>query len=138
MRLRPALVPNPYRHRRSRCWSTWGLSTSRVPIGRNASVKRTRSSVSFRMSSKFVIGHRCTKAAVKATMLGGSGWASSGGQANTAFARFAGDDLHLGVGQETRVEGRQRRRHLAAHVLHERLCGPWLSEGRVIFVPPHV
>jgi hypothetical protein len=55
-----------------------GLSTSRVPIGRNASVKRIRSSVSFRMSSKLVIGHRWTKAAVNATMLGGSGWAASG------------------------------------------------------------
>ena len=38
---------------------------------RNGSVKWTRNSVSFRMSSKFVIGQRCTNAAVKAKMLGG-------------------------------------------------------------------
>ena len=49
-----------------------------MPVVRNASVKPTRNSVSLRMSSKFVNGQRCTNAAVKAEMLGGSGCSSSG------------------------------------------------------------
>ena len=41
-------------------------------------MKRTRNSVSLSMSSRLVIGQRCTNAAVKAEMLGGSGCSSSG------------------------------------------------------------
>ena len=109
-----------------------------MPIVRNASVKRTRSSVSFRMSSKLVIGQRCTKAAVNVTMLGGSGCSSSGRQANTAFALFRGDDLDLGIGGQTRIQGGERRLHLAAHVLHEHPRLTRLFERRVILVAPDV
>jgi hypothetical protein len=71
IRLRPAFVPSPYRHSSRRRCNTSGLSTSRVPIVRNASVKRTRSSVSFAQPGDqggLVLGAEQAEAAVLANL----------------------------------------------------------------------
>ena len=88
------------------------------------------------MSSKLVIGQRCTKAAVSATMLGGSGCSCSGVKPIRPFPFFVVTSLTLVLVRRLALIAASAVSIFVAQLLHKHSCFTRLFQGCVIGVTP--